>query len=131
MTAALPLPIDSLLPEALRALASARSLVLTAEPGAGKTTRLPRALLEGGLLGDGECWALEPRRLAARLAAARVADEMGELLGGRVGYAVRFEASPQAARAHAEIAARLLRSLQPVPRAGVASGADACAHWVG
>lgn len=92
MTAALPLPIDSLLPEALRALASARSLVLTAEPGAGKTTRLPRALLEGGLLGDGECWALEPRRLAARLAAARVADEMGELLGGRVGYAVRFEA---------------------------------------
>ncbi len=86
-----PLPIDPLLPEALAALASRPALVLTAEPGAGKTTRLPRALLEGGLLGKGECWVLEPRRLAARLAAARVADEMGVLLGSEVGYAVRFE----------------------------------------
>ncbi len=91
-----PLPLDPLLPEALAALSARPALVLTAEPGAGKTTRLPRALLEGGLLdgpeGRGECWILEPRRLAARLAAARVADEMGVPLGGEVGYAVRFEA---------------------------------------
>jgi ATP-dependent helicase HrpB len=91
-TPSLPLPIDPLLPEALAALKARPALVLTAEPGAGKTTRLPRALLEGGLLGDGECWILEPRRLAARLAAARVADEMGVPLGAEVGYAVRFEA---------------------------------------
>ena len=52
---------------------------------------MPPALLEAGLLGSGECWILEPRRLAARLAATRVADELGEPLGQRAGYAVRFE----------------------------------------
>ena len=59
-----------------------RDLILTAEPGAGKTTRVPRALLESGALADQECWVLEPRRLAARLAAARVAEELGEAPGG-------------------------------------------------
>ncbi len=85
------LPIDPLLPRIVEALRSGRDLVLSAEPGAGKTTRVPRALLEAGLLEDRECWVLEPRRLAARLAAGRVAQELGEEPGGRVGYAVRFE----------------------------------------
>jgi ATP-dependent helicase HrpB len=85
------LPIDAHLPAILEALRGKGRLVLAAEPGAGKTTRVPRALLDAGLLGQGECWVLEPRRLAARLAAARVAAELGEPLGLRVGYAVRFE----------------------------------------
>jgi ATP-dependent helicase HrpB len=86
-----PLPIDPHLPRILEAFRSTGRLVLTAEPGAGKTTRVPRALLDAGLLDRGACWVLEPRRLAARLAAARVAEELGRPLGGTVGYAVRFE----------------------------------------
>ncbi|WP_243384569.1 ATP-dependent helicase HrpB [Geothrix alkalitolerans] len=86
-----PLPIDPLLPRIVASLRDAPNLVLQADPGAGKTTRVPPALLEAGLLGGGECWILEPRRLAARLAATRVADELGEALGERAGYAVRFE----------------------------------------
>ncbi|HEX9082402.1 MAG TPA: hypothetical protein VF768_08985, partial [Holophagaceae bacterium] len=74
------LPIDPRLPELVAALGVRPNLVLQADPGAGKTTRVPPALLEAGLLGAGECWILEPRRLAARLAAARVAEELGELL---------------------------------------------------
>ena len=60
-------------------------------PGAGKTTRVPRALLDAGLAERGEIVVLEPRRLAARMAARRVADELGESVGGTVGYQVRFE----------------------------------------
>jgi ATP-dependent helicase HrpB len=86
-----PLPIDPLLPELVKVLRKGSNLVLLAEPGAGKTTRMPRALLDAGLLEEGECWVLEPRRLAARLAARRVAQELGEEVGSRVGYAVRFE----------------------------------------
>ncbi len=86
-----PLPIDPLLPELTASLRARSNLVLQADPGAGKTTRVPPALLEAGLLGGGECWILEPRRLAARLAATRVADELGEELGRTAGYAVRFE----------------------------------------
>jgi ATP-dependent helicase HrpB len=87
----LSLPIDPLLPQVVESLRGNPNLVLQADPGAGKTTRVPPALLEAGLLGDGECWILEPRRLAARLAATRVADELGESLGQQAGYAVRFE----------------------------------------
>jgi ATP-dependent helicase HrpB len=65
--------------------------VLQAPPGAGKTTRVPRALLDAGLADRGEIVVLEPRRLAARMAARRVADEMGERVGATVGYQVRFE----------------------------------------
>ncbi len=86
-----PLPIDSLLPELIASLRVRPNLVLEADPGAGKTTRVPRALLDAGLLDAGECWVLEPRRIAARLAAGRVAEELGEPVGQRVGYAVRFE----------------------------------------
>jgi ATP-dependent helicase HrpB len=62
--------------------------VLEAPPGAGKTTRVPPALLDAV---QGEILVLEPRRLAARLAARRVAEELGEKVGGTVGYRVRFE----------------------------------------
>src|SRR6478735_332447 len=85
----LALPIDDVLPDLERALRSARALVLEAPPGAGKTTRVPWALQSA--LGDAEVLVAEPRRLAARMAAKRVADEHGEALGERVGYSVRFE----------------------------------------
>ena len=85
----LPLPIDAVLPELERALKGARALVLEAPPGAGKTTRVPWAVQ--AWLGNSEVVVAEPRRLAARMAAKRVADERGELLGDKVGYSVRFE----------------------------------------
>lgn len=83
-----PLPIDSLLPEIVTQLRRGTSLVIEAPPGAGKTTRVPPALLP---LVEGEVLVLEPRRLAARLAARRVASELGERVGETVGYQVRFE----------------------------------------
>ncbi len=82
------LPIDALLPEILRSLGEQPNLVVEAAPGAGKTTRVPPALL--GFVA-GEILVLEPRRLAARLAARRVAWELGESVGETVGYQVRFE----------------------------------------
>jgi len=84
------LPIDPLLPEIVRVLGQASALVLEAPPGAGKTTRVPRAILEADGSGH-EILVLQPRRLATRLAARRVAEEMGETLGRTVGYQVRFE----------------------------------------
>jgi ATP-dependent helicase HrpB len=85
------LPIDPLLPAIAGALREGKSLVLEAPPGAGKTTRVPPALLRARVAGDGEVLVLEPRRLAARLAARRVAAEMGERPGETVGWQVRFE----------------------------------------
>ena len=82
------LPIDSLLPEIVASLGKTPNLVIEAPPGAGKTTRVPAALLAAGM---GEVLVLEPRRLAARLAARRVAAELGERPGETVGYQVRFE----------------------------------------
>ncbi len=84
-----PLPIDAVLPDLERALRSARAVVLEAPPGAGKTTRVPWAVQSW--LGDAEVLVAEPRRLAARMAAHRVASERGEVLGERIGYSVRFE----------------------------------------
>ncbi|HZI17413.1 MAG TPA: ATP-dependent helicase C-terminal domain-containing protein [Pyrinomonadaceae bacterium] len=86
-----PLPVDPLLPDVADALSRAPSLVIEAPPGAGKTTRVPPALLDAGLGGAGEILVLEPRRLAARLSARRVAEERGEEVGRTVGYQVRFE----------------------------------------
>ncbi len=83
-----PLPVDSAVPEILRHLREANNLVLEAPPGAGKTTRVPPALLD---LDDREVLVLEPRRLAARLAARFVAQQCGEKVGETVGYQVRFE----------------------------------------
>ncbi len=83
-----PLPVDALLPAVRERLRHASNLVLEAPPGAGKTTRVPPALLD---LAGGEILVLEPRRLAARLAARRVAAELGEPVGATAGYRVRFE----------------------------------------
>src|SRR5262245_29417243 len=84
----IPLPVDAVLPELVRALRVERRVVLRAPTGAGKTTRVPAAILDAGL---GPVVVLEPRRLAARAAARRVAEERGTRLGGEVGYQVRFE----------------------------------------
>src|ERR671916_1112528 len=85
------LPIDPLLSEIVASLRRAPNLVVEAPPGAGKTTRVPPAMLDAGLAGGGEVWVLEPRRLAARMAARRVAEERGESVGETIGYQVRFE----------------------------------------
>ena len=82
------LPVDAIIPEVLASLSGNPNLVIEAAPGAGKTTRVPPALL-GAV--EGEVLVLEPRRIAARLAARRVATELGENLGETVGYQVRFE----------------------------------------
>ncbi|MCA9549191.1 MAG: ATP-dependent helicase HrpB, partial [Myxococcales bacterium] len=87
-----PLPIDDVLPEVVAHLRKASSLVLLAPPGAGKTTRLPQALVDEGVVAkDERVLVLEPRRLAARLAATRIAAERKSRLGGEVGYQVRFD----------------------------------------
>jgi ATP-dependent helicase HrpB len=83
-----PLPVDTILPEIIELLRQRPNLVVEAAPGAGKTTRVPAALLEAV---RGEVLVLEPRRIAARLAARRVAWELGEQVGETVGYQVRFE----------------------------------------
>ena len=86
-----PLPIDDVLPAVQQALRERTGLLLMAPPGSGKTTRVPPALLP--LLDVGQqIVVLEPRRLAARAAAARVAQELGCELGGLVGYQVRGDA---------------------------------------
>ncbi|MCR6630579.1 MAG: ATP-dependent helicase HrpB [Magnetospirillum sp.] len=86
------LPIDPVLPEIAAALAAAPGLVLQAPPGAGKTTRVPLSLLGQDWLAGGRVVMLEPRRLAARAAAARMAESLGEAVGQTVGYRIRFEA---------------------------------------
>ncbi|WP_108484825.1 ATP-dependent helicase HrpB [Oceaniglobus ichthyenteri] len=85
------LPIDDALPDLLDALRSHNHAVLQAPPGAGKTTRVPLAMLQGLLL-KGRIIMLEPRRLAARAAAERMADTLGEKVGETVGYRIRGEA---------------------------------------
>jgi len=82
------LPIDSLLPTIVHAIREGPNLVIEAPPGAGKTTRVPPVLLP---LIKGEILVLEPRRLAVRMAARRVATELVEKVGETVGYQVRFE----------------------------------------
>ena len=84
----LTLPIDAVLPRILKSLRQTPNLVVEAPPGAGKTTRVPPALLE---IVSGEIVVLEPRRIAARMSARRVAAELGEEVGQTVGYQVRFE----------------------------------------
>ena len=85
------LPINAALPELLTALSQHNNVVLQAPPGAGKTTAVPLALLDSDWLGDRNIIMLEPRRLAARSAAARMAELLGEPVGETVGYQIRAE----------------------------------------
>jgi ATP-dependent helicase HrpB len=85
-----PLPIDAITPDLTAALARATTAVLVAPPGAGKTTRLPLVLAREPWAADRRILVLEPRRLAARAAAARMAQTLGEKVGDTVGYRVRF-----------------------------------------
>lgn len=87
-----PLPIDDALPRLSEVLATGPFAVLVAPPGAGKTTRVPLALLDAAWRGDGRIVMLEPRRLAARAAARRMAQSLGDEVGGTVGYRVRLDA---------------------------------------
>ncbi|WP_421928456.1 ATP-dependent helicase HrpB [Neoaquamicrobium sediminum] len=92
MTRQLPdLPVTAALPHLLEALDRVGSAVLVAPPGAGKTTLAPLAMLDAGWRGDGRILLLEPRRLAARAAARRMAALLGEEPGETVGYAMRME----------------------------------------
>src|SRR5438128_1380312 len=91
MSNRVPLPIDPILPEVVQALRQHGSIVLRAPTGAGKTTRVPPAILDAGLAGQGQILLLEPRRLAARAAARRITSERGGQLGEEVGYHVRFD----------------------------------------
>ncbi|MDD9921115.1 MAG: helicase-related protein, partial [Boseongicola sp.] len=84
------LPIEGALPALLTALRESGTAVLQAPPGAGKTTRVPLAVLEAGLTEE-KIVMLEPRRLAARVAAQRMADMLGEPLGQTVGFRIRGE----------------------------------------
>jgi len=84
------LPIDAVLGDLAAALHASNAAVLVAPPGAGKTTRVPLALLDQPWLGDRKIIMLEPRRIAARASAERMAMTLGERAGETVGYRVRF-----------------------------------------
>jgi ATP-dependent helicase HrpB len=91
------LPIDSVITELRKALQKAPAVVLQAEPGAGKTTRVPLALLDEPWLQNKRILMLEPRRLAASNAARYMAACLGEAVGNTVGYAIRFDRRVSAA----------------------------------
>src|SRR5262245_38697183 len=97
-----PLPIDPILNELRRALAAHASAVIVAPPGAGKTTRVPLALMEEGWLQGRKILVLEPRRLAARAAAQRMAHSLSEGVGERIGLRTRG-ASKAGPRARIEV----------------------------
>ena len=91
------LPIEAALPDLLAALDRGGNAVLVAPPGAGKSTRVPLALLTAPWRGDGRIVVLEPRRLAARACAARMARTLGEEVGGTVGHRIRMDRRVSAA----------------------------------
>src|SRR5204862_5151529 len=85
------LPVDETLPRLKAALTAGPNAVLVAPPGAGKTTRVPLALLDASWLAGRKIVMQEPRRLAARAAARRMAATLGEQVGETVGYRVRLD----------------------------------------
>ncbi|MEO0370748.1 MAG: ATP-dependent helicase HrpB [Pseudomonadota bacterium] len=109
------LPVEEVIPELLDALRDRGRAVLQAPPGAGKTTMVPLAMLEAGLT-DGRILMLEPRRLAARAAAERMASLLDEHVGTRVGYRIRGEAkSGHATRIEVVTEGILTRMIQSDP----------------
>ena len=86
----LTLPIDAVLPDIMAALTLKPNAVVVAPPGAGKTTRVAPEILKQPWC-KGAVWLLSPRRLAARAAAERIAEETGTKVGGLVGYATRLD----------------------------------------
>nr|WP_330082991.1 ATP-dependent helicase HrpB [Methylocystis iwaonis] len=96
------LPIDAVLPDIRAALSASPNLVIVAPPGAGKTTRVPLALLDASWAKGGKLILLEPRRLAARAAASRMAATLGEQIGETVGLRMRLE-SRVSARTRIEV----------------------------
>jgi ATP-dependent helicase HrpB len=110
------LPIESCLDAIVAALPPGGTLLLQAPPGAGKTTRVPRALLEAWGGNSGTILMLEPRRLAAKAAAERLASSLAEPVGRQVGYRVRFEQRCSAAtRIEVVTDGLFLRRLQADP----------------
>ena len=110
------LPVDAIIPDLKAALATRPSAILVAEPGAGKTTRVPLALLDDAWAAGQKIVMLEPRRLAARAAASRMAETLGEKVGQTVGYAVRMERKISAAtRIEVVTEGMLTRRLQADP----------------
>jgi ATP-dependent helicase HrpB len=110
------LPVTEALPALTAALAAGRNAVLVAPPGAGKTTLVPLALLAAPWRGDGRILVLEPRRLATRAAATRMAALLGEAPGETVGYRTRLD-SAVSARTRIEVVTEglLVRRLQSDP----------------
>lgn len=110
------LPIDAIRNDLAAALKRSRRIILTAPTGSGKSTQVPQMLLDLGALGDGKAVVLQPRRLATRLLAKRVAEERGVPLGGEVGYQIRFESvCGPATRIHFETEGILLRQMLSEP----------------
>ena len=110
------LPIHAIRNDLAAALKRSRRILLTAPTGSGKSTQVPQMLLDMGALGTGKAVILQPRRLATRLLAARVAEERGVQLGGEVGYQIRFESvcGPDT-RIHFETEGILLRQMLSQP----------------
>ena len=81
-----PLPVDSYLSDIKKAVDRARAAVVTAAPGAGKTTRIPPAFVDRGRV-----LLLQPRRVAARAMAKRIAEERGWTIGNEIGWHIRFD----------------------------------------
>lgn len=110
------LPIDAVIVELMQVIGEQSRCLLVAQPGAGKTTRVPLALLDCDALPKGRWLLLEPRRVAARLAAGYMAQQLGEPVGQRVGYRVRGE-SKTCANTRLEVVTQgiLTRMLQDDP----------------
>ena len=110
------LPIEPVLPQIAAALDESPNLVLEAPPGAGKTTTVPLALLDSDWAAEGQIIVLEPRRVAARGAAARMASLIKQPLGGKVGFRVRHESKASSStRVRVVTTGVLVRRLQSDP----------------
>src|SRR5450631_1733134 len=110
------LPVSDALPALHAALAAGRNAVLVAPPGAGKTTLVPLDLLSASWRGDGKILMLEPRRLATRAAATRMASLLDEPVGRTVGFRTRIDgATSPATRVEVITEGLLVRRLQSDP----------------